>query len=90
MCGHWPPSLAVMSSRALRMRRSCRFNMAAMSSRALLMRRSCRFNMAVERDAQVAPNGFIYLRANPGTCVERMKRRCLRCCCFRACQLHWA
>ena len=34
-----------------------------------------RFNMEIQQDSQLVPNGFIYLKANPETCIQRLRHR---------------
>lgn len=33
------------------------------------------FNMEIQQDSQLVPNGFIYLKANPETCIRRLRHR---------------
>ncbi|EFN53091.1 hypothetical protein CHLNCDRAFT_10864, partial [Chlorella variabilis] len=33
------------------------------------------FDQEVTHDIELVPDGFVYLRANPGTCMQRMRRR---------------
>ena len=35
----------------------------------------CSFDQEVTHDIELVPDGFVYLRANPGTCMQRMRRR---------------
>jgi thymidylate kinase len=36
---------------------------------------TCSFNQEVERDLRLVPDGFVYLRAAPEICMQRMRRR---------------
>ena len=35
----------------------------------------CSFDEQVQNDVALVPDGFVYLRAQPGTCMQRLRKR---------------